>query len=65
MAILLNNGIAFGNTDWNSTISNGRPITLRWNETVHDGTLFLGRAAFQADGSVKTERVEVVAGNPP
>lgn len=57
-------GLRFLNEDWNGSISNGEPLTLRWNESI-DGAgagLKLFRVRYPKDGEISFELVSNLTG---
>jgi hypothetical protein len=56
-------GIRFTNK-WNGSITNGKPITLQWNESIDatEGTLKLYKVGYPEDGLVELELVSNVTG---
>lgn len=48
-------GLCFTNVEWNGSISNGQPITLRWNESVIEGEMRLFKISYPDDGVVALE----------
>lgn len=51
-------GLRFINDDWNGSIANGSPFTLRWNESIEDeGDLRLFKITYPEEGAVSFELV--------
>jgi hypothetical protein len=48
-------GIRFTNDEWNGSIANGRPIMLRWNESIEAGEMTLFRISYPVDGVMTVE----------
>jgi hypothetical protein len=57
-------GLRFINEDWNGSISNGIPFTLKWNETIddEDGELKLYNVSYPQGGGVSFELVSNLTG---
>uniref|UniRef100_A0A8H7NKW7 Uncharacterized protein n=1 Tax=Bionectria ochroleuca TaxID=29856 RepID=A0A8H7NKW7_BIOOC len=58
-------GLRFINEDWNGSISNGIPFTLKWNETIddEDGELKLYNVSYPQGGGVSFELVSNLTGS--
>ena len=56
-------GLRFINDDWNGSIANGSPFTLRWNESIEDeGDLRLFKITYPEEGAVSFELVSNLTG---
>ncbi|CAI6096625.1 unnamed protein product [Clonostachys chloroleuca] len=58
-------GLRFTNDDWNGSIANGIPFTLKWNETIdgEDGELKLYNVSYPREGGVSFELVSNLTGS--
>ncbi len=57
-------GLRFMNDEWNGSISNGQPYTLRWNESIggEGGGLKLFRVRYPGEGDISFELVSNLTG---
>ena len=57
-------GLRFLNDEWNDSISNGDPFTLRWKQTVDKGgsQLSLFKVTYPEDGVIVYELVTNLTG---
>lgn len=62
-----NHGLRFTNEDWNGSISNGIPFTIKWNETIDldQGGLRLFNIQYPREGVMAFELVSNLSGTLP
>lgn len=58
------NGLRFINEEWNGSIANSEPFTLKWNESVQEefGQLKLFKVIYPNNGAVAFELVSNLTG---